>query len=194
MADDAEKNLAKNFNVLVGVTGSVAAIKLQKLVNELLSFSNPKIALKIVATENSMHFFNIDDIPIKVYRDQDEWQTWSSLSDPVLHIELRRWADMMVIAPLDANTMAKLANGICDNLLTCIVRAWDTKKTLLFCPAMNTYMWEHPLTSEHIERLCRLGYVQISPISKKLACGDVGVGAMAEVETIVSTVLKHLNK
>ncbi|XP_032218224.2 phosphopantothenoylcysteine decarboxylase isoform X2 [Nematostella vectensis] len=164
MADDAEKNLAKNFNVLVGVTGSVAAIKLQKLVNELLSFSNPKIALKIVATENSMHFFNIDDIPIKVYRDQDEWQTWSSLSDPVLHIE------------------------------TCIVRAWDTKKTLLFCPAMNTYMWEHPLTSEHIERLCRLGYVQIFPISKKLACGDVGVGAMAEVETIVSTVLKHLNK
>ncbi|XP_032218225.2 phosphopantothenoylcysteine decarboxylase isoform X3 [Nematostella vectensis] len=162
MADDAEKNLAKNFNVLVGVTGSVAAIKLQKLVNELLSFSNPK--------------------------------TWSSLSDPVLHIELRRWADMMVIAPLDANTMAKLANGICDNLLTCIVRAWDTKKTLLFCPAMNTYMWEHPLTSEHIERLCRLGYVQIFPISKKLACGDVGVGAMAEVETIVSTVLKHLNK
>lgn len=100
----------------------------------------------------------------------------------------------MVIAPLDANTMAKIANGLCDNLLTCTVRAWDMKKPLLFCPAMNTFMWEHPITSSHVEQLVNIGYTHVPPIRKTLACGDTGIGAMAEVETIVSLVKEHLEK
>src|SRR5262245_20486764 len=70
--------------------------------------------------------------------------------DPVLHIELRRWADLLVIAPLDANTLAKLAYGLSDNLLTCLYRAWDRRRPIVLAPAMNTFMWENPLTDRHL--------------------------------------------
>lgn len=79
--------------------------------------------------------------------------------------------------------------GICDNLLTCTVRAWDLTKPLLFCPAMNTHMWNHPLTAEHINKLKTFGYIEIACISKMLMCGDSGAGAMAEVQTIVNQVV-----
>ncbi|XP_022786626.1 phosphopantothenoylcysteine decarboxylase-like isoform X1 [Stylophora pistillata] len=180
-------------NVLIGVTGSVASIKLPKLVDELHRLQ-PKPNIQVIATEHSMHFFDRDKIPVKVFSDKDEWEAWSTMQDPVLHIELRRWADIMIIAPLDANTMAKLANGLCDNLLTCTVRAWDLKKPLLFCPAMNTLMWEHPITSEQVERLINLGYTNVPPIKKTLACKDTGIGAMAEVTSIVAIVKDHLEK
>ena len=88
-----------------------------------------------------------------------EWEAWQGRGDPVLHIELRKWAELMVIAPLSANSLAKLAGGLCDNLLTCTARAWDTKKPLLFCPAMNTLMYEHPLTAIHIASL-KVGILQ----------------------------------
>ncbi|XP_030832797.1 phosphopantothenoylcysteine decarboxylase [Strongylocentrotus purpuratus] len=125
---------------------------------------------------------------VKLYRDQDEWEAWKKISDPVLHIELRRWADVMVIAPLDANTLGKIASGICDNLLTCVVRAWDMKRPLLFCPSMNTHMWEHPITHRQVSELTSLGYSEIPCVEKLLACGDKGFGAMAEVRTIVDRV------
>ena len=104
---------------------------------------------------------------------------------------------MLVITPLDANTMAKIANGLCDNLLvgldsfftcrsvftgikfvqcvqTCVVRAWDPAKPLLFCPAMNTAMWTHQLTGRHRQQLLELGYAEVPPVAKMLACGDEG--------------------
>ncbi|XP_072051038.1 phosphopantothenoylcysteine decarboxylase-like isoform X3 [Amphiura filiformis] len=121
-------------------------------------------------------------------------KAWSKIQDPVLHIELRRWADILVIAPLDANTLAKIAGGLCDNLLTCIVRAWDLKRPLLFCPAMNTHMWEHPITAKHIETLLGYGYKEVKCVEKTLACGDKGYGAMAEVPTIVNAVLEALEQ
>uniref|UniRef100_A0A8C6SFY8 Phosphopantothenoylcysteine decarboxylase n=1 Tax=Neogobius melanostomus TaxID=47308 RepID=A0A8C6SFY8_9GOBI len=167
------------FNILVGVTGSVAALKLPLLVSELLKFS--EVDVRVVTTEHAKHFYDSADVPL-----------WTQRSDPVLHIELRRWAHLFVIAPLDANTLAKIANGICDNLLTCVVRAWDTSRPLLFCPAMNTAMWNHPITAEHVSRLQTFGYKEIPCISKKLVCGDEGKGAMAEVATIVSTIRQYL--
>ncbi|XP_068740314.1 phosphopantothenoylcysteine decarboxylase-like isoform X1 [Montipora capricornis] len=178
-------------NILVGVTGSVASIRLPKLVDEL-HLLQPKPSIQVIATDHSTHFFEEEKIPVKVYRDRHEWETWSSMKDPVLHIELRRWADLMVIAPLDANTLAKISNGLCDNLLTCTLRAWDVKKPLLFCPAMNTFMWQHPITSVQVKQLIQMGYTHIPPITKTLACGDTGVGAMAEVSTIVTAVENHL--
>uniref|UniRef100_A0A672V1W6 Phosphopantothenoylcysteine decarboxylase n=1 Tax=Strigops habroptila TaxID=2489341 RepID=A0A672V1W6_STRHB len=150
----------RNYHVLVGVTGSVAALKLPLLVAELLKITG----------------------------------LWQGRSDPVLHIELRRWADLMLVAPLDANTLAKLANGICDNLLTCVIRAWDLSKPLFFCPAMNTAMWEHPLTAQHVEQLKGFGYTEIPCVVKKLVCGDEGRGAMAEVWTIVESVKRILEE
>uniref|UniRef100_A0A3B3Z9U4 Phosphopantothenoylcysteine decarboxylase n=1 Tax=Periophthalmus magnuspinnatus TaxID=409849 RepID=A0A3B3Z9U4_9GOBI len=183
-------DLDQSFHVLVGVTGSVAALKLPALVSELRQLSG--VEVKVVTTEHAKHFYDSTEVPVKIYSDSDEWELWTCRSDPVLHIELRRWAHLFVIAPLDANTLAKIANGICDNLLTCVVRAWDTSRPLLFCPAMNTAMWNHPVTAEHVSRLEAFGYREIPCISKKLVCGDEGKGAMAEVPTIVSAIKAYL--
>ncbi|XP_043979673.1 phosphopantothenoylcysteine decarboxylase [Gambusia affinis] len=178
--------------VLVGVTGSVAALKLPVLVSALLQL--PGVDVRVITTEHAKHFYNPSDVSVKIYTDKDEWELWTDRSDPVLHIELRRWADLLIIAPLDANTLGKIASGICDNLLTCVVRAWDTSRPLLFCPAMNTAMWMHPITAQQVSRLKEFGYVEIPCISKKLVCGDEGKGAMAEVSTIVSAVRQYLPK
>ncbi|XP_071297941.1 phosphopantothenoylcysteine decarboxylase isoform X4 [Agelaius tricolor] len=112
----------EKFHVLLGVTGSVAALKLPLLVAELLKI--PGLEVKVVTTERAKHFYNAQEIPVTLYGDEEEWQLWKGRSDPVLHIELRRWADLMVVAPLDANTLAKVANGICDNLLALKIAAW----------------------------------------------------------------------
>ncbi|XP_054369404.1 phosphopantothenoylcysteine decarboxylase isoform X1 [Mirounga angustirostris] len=176
----------RQFHVLVGVTGSVAALKLPLLVSRLLDI--PGLEVAVVTTERAKHFYSPQDIPVTLYSDADEWEMWKCRSDPVLHIDLRRWADLMLVAPLDANTLGKVASGICDNLLTCVIRAWDCRKPLLFCPAMNTVMWEHPITAQQVGQLKAFGYVEIPCVAKKLVCGDQGLGAMAEVGTIVGKV------
>ncbi|KAG2199456.1 hypothetical protein INT47_011568 [Mucor saturninus] len=170
-------------NILIGATGSVAAIKVPLLVSLLKQ--TPNVNVKVVLTESAYFFIKDEIIDCDVYREKDEWSTWDKVSDPILHIELRNWADIVVIAPLDANTLGKIANGLCDNLLTCVLRAWDIKKPVVVCPAMNTSMWHHPLTSRHMDVLRDvLGYHIVDPISKKLACGDTGIGAMAEYKYI----------
>eukprot|EP00729_Bicosta_minor_P017841 gene17841-30952_t len=179
--------------VLVGVTGSVAAIKLPKLVASLQAAGCGEVA--VVSTEHAGHFYS-KDVPalsqVVWHSDEDEWSTWKKMGDPVLHIELRNWADCFVIAPLDANTLAKLSAGMSDNLLTCVARAWDFSKPILVCPAMNTAMWDHPVTASSLKTLESWGYSQVAPISKTLACGDVGCGAMAEVQTIAAKVAAML--
>ncbi|XP_072551804.1 phosphopantothenoylcysteine decarboxylase [Salminus brasiliensis] len=180
------------YRVLVGVTGSVAALKLPLLVSQLLEI--PGVDVRVVTTDHATHFYDLAEVPVRVYTDKNEWGMWSARTDPVLHIELRRWADLLVIAPLDANTLGKIASGICDNLLTCVVRAWDTSRPLLFCPAMNTAMWQHPITAQQVSILQGFGYVEIPCIAKKLICGDEGKGAMAEVSTILETIQQYLPK
>ena len=182
-------------NLLICCTGSVASIKIPLLLQQLKDII-PGLSIKLVATQNSLHFFDTTSLPesVQLYTDSDEWDTWSKIGDKVLHIELRRWADMMLIAPCDANTMAKISGGICDNLLCCVVRAWDLAKPLLYCPAMNTAMWEHPLTGRQIAVLESFGYIRLGPISKVLACGDAGLGAMSEVADIVNSVKDKIGK
>ncbi|CAG8564175.1 13285_t:CDS:2 [Cetraspora pellucida] len=185
----------QKINILIGATGSVASIKIPLLVQSLLQYEN--VEIKVVSTDNALHFFNREsltkDLGVEVITDADEWKAWSKISDPVLHIEYRNWADIFVIAPLDANTMGKIASGLCDNLITCILRAWDMTRPVIVCPAMNTFMWDHPFTSTHLRVLNeQLGFQIISPVAKKLACGDMGVGAMAEVVTIVEYLVQKL--
>jgi phosphopantothenoylcysteine decarboxylase len=92
---------------------------------------------------------------------------------------------MLVIAPLSANTLAKISNGLCDNLLSTVVRCWSfTSNPLLVAPAMNTVMWESPFTARHLATLRELGAAVVQPVAKQLACGDVGQGAMASVDDI----------
>lgn len=149
----------------------------------------------MIATKNAKHFIERSELPVQVtiLDDQDEWQMWSKRDDPVLHIELGKWADLMLIAPLDANTLAKMATGICDNLLLCTTRAWNFDKPLFFCPAMNTRMWQHPITEQQVATLKQWGHIEIKCIAKKLMCGDTGLGAMETPANIVQTIVEHLN-
>ncbi|HEX5269180.1 MAG TPA: flavoprotein [Gemmataceae bacterium] len=200
-------------NLLLGATGSVAAIRVPELYRRLRLAGH---AVKVVTTRAALYFFDPAALDAgAVVRDEDEWpgrdegRLWRR-DDSVLHIELRRWADLFAVAPLDANTLAKLANGLCDNCLTCVWRAWDTARPVVLAPAMNTLMWRHPLTARHLRQLaadCGGGDVPIGldldavvrwvnercprlrvvgPQSKRLACGDVGEGAMADVADIVA--------
>ncbi|QJW93391.1 Phosphopantothenoylcysteine decarboxylase / Phosphopantothenoylcysteine synthetase [Frigoriglobus tundricola] len=149
--------------------------------------------------------------------DEDEWPGRAAggryeRGAAVRHIELRKWADVFVVAPLDANTLTKLAVGLCDNCLTCVWRAWDTTRPVVLAPAMNTLMWQHPFTRRHLRALAAdagAGHIPahlgddallaqindrsptlriVGPVTKTLACGDTGVGAMSEVPDIVAAV------
>lgn len=151
--------------------------------------------VRVVTTQHAEHFWKEADLPdgTQVFRDADEWREWEALGDPVLHIELRRWADVLIVAPLDANSLAKMACGMCDNLVTCVVRCWDfAARPMVVAPAMNTLMYEHPATEQHLATLRQWGIHIVPPIAKKLACGDVGVGAMAAPDDIVSATMQIL--
>nr|CAD7590932.1 unnamed protein product [Timema genevievae] len=184
-------DVSRRKRVLIGCTGSVAAIKTAMIGADLL---RQGVDVRIILTESARHFFRRDDFEPRegVFTDEDEWGMWKGRGDPVLHIDLAKWADLFLVAPLDANTLAKLAQGLCDNLLTCVARAWDPKKPLVFCPAMNTQMWDHPLTSTHISALQSWGYRLVPCVTKTLMCGDTGLGAMAEPGTIVGAVAEIL--
>ena len=110
----------------------------------------------------------------------------------MLHIELRRLASLMLIAPLGCNTLSKLSHGMCDNLLTCIVRAWDLrskKYPMIVAPAMNTVMYEQPNTTTQLEFLTdTLGFKVLPTCHRKLICKDEGLGAMLDVKSIIKVV------
>lgn len=206
--------------VLLGVTGSVAALKTPELVIALIKAGHE---VKVIATGPALYFFDRQQLPNGLlYTDEDEWPKhneeyhWQR-TDKVLHIELRRWAEVLLIAPLDANTLAKLAVGLCDNCLTCVWRAWDLSRPVILAPAMNTLMWGHPQTVRHLQSVAEIFGLElvnetdadkfvkwidgqnhrsmrlIGPIEKTLACGDLGQGAMAEVSTIVESVAAFLS-
>lgn len=79
---------------------------------------------------------------------------------------------------------------MCDNLLTTAIRAWDFNKPVIFCPAMNVKMWEHPITGKHLKTLKQWGFIEVPPVCKTLACKSTGVGAMADIRTIIKTITK----
>ncbi len=175
--------------ILWGITGSVAAIKSAELYQLLSSWAD----VKITATTSALNFLNtFDDYYKEIVTDEQEWKSWEKKGDPVLHIELRKWADAFLIAPLTANTLAKINYGFSDNLLTNIARAWDFKKPIYLAPAMNTFMWDHPTTSIAIQNLKKIGYTIIDPISKVLACGEEGFGAMDAPKQISEIIKKNL--
>jgi len=218
-------------NILLGTTGSVAAVRTPALCDKL---AEAGFRVKVVATQAALYFFDpaaLTKSPAKsgsrdpeiVVLDEDEWirrRTGERYQrdDPVLHIELRRWADLLLIAPLDANTLAKLAYGLADNCLTCVWRAWDPTRPVILAPAMNTLMWENPLTGQHLRLLANtmgatlahdglnpeqiVGWINdhstrlriIAPQCKRLACGDIGMGGLAEVDDIVTAVIERVGQ
>ncbi|GAA5979717.1 hypothetical protein JCM10908_003018 [Rhodotorula pacifica] len=186
----------RNLHVLLALSGSVASIKAPLIVRELLTYAN--VDVQVVATKSSTHFFSAEEIEresqgrVRVWTDADEWASWQKIGDPVLHIELRRWADIVLVAPCSANTLAKITSGICDNIVTSFLRATPTFVPVYLFPAMNTHMYSHPLTAKQLKMVREeLGYEVHGPIGKTLACGDVGLGAMTEWSDIVALVVQR---
>ncbi|KAL4269121.1 Flavin prenyltransferase-like protein [Pleurotus pulmonarius] len=171
----AEKEREQGFtHVLFITTGSVASVKAPLIVQELLNYK--KVKVTVVATKASLAFYSKSDVEtagVSVWVDDNEWSP-----------------GYKIVAPCSANTLAKIASGICDNLATSLLRALASTTPTYVFPAMNTLMYEHPLTSEHL-RIVRevLRYNVVGPIGKALACGDIGIGAMTEWGDIVQTVV-----
>lgn len=197
---DENRRRIKKPRVLILSSGSVATVKIPQLVAELSAFAH----VRVVCSTSALHFLERAEMYKPhawqefiacggwrlVLTDNDEWRLWNKLGDPVLHIELRRWADLVVVAPASADLISKASCGISDNLVLCVLRAWDFKKPILLCPAMNTFMWNHPVTNTSLDVLRGWGYKVIDPISKTLACNDTGNGALADVTEIVTSI-KH---
>jgi phosphopantothenoylcysteine decarboxylase len=206
-------------HLLLAASGSVATIKLPLIVD---AFRNDKrISIRLLLTSAAAEFLqgqsheqpsltSIRNYPNVegIHLDADEWKKPWVRGDPILHIELRRWADLMVIVPLSANSLAKIVAGFSDNLLLAVVRAWDTTgeiegrtrgKKIMVAPAMNTAMWKHPVTREQIKVLEEVwgvatgGWFEVlSPAKKELTCGDVGDGAMMNWSDIFMAIMKNL--
>jgi phosphopantothenoylcysteine decarboxylase len=148
--------------------GSVAVIKLPLIISSFATCSN--LSIRVILTENAARFLagqspeqptvaslallaNVDS----VHQDEDEWsQPWVRDSK-ILHIELRRWAHLLAVVPMSADLLAKITNGLCDSLLTNVIRAWDTDsasgKRILVAPSMNVCMWNHPVTAHQLSTL-----------------------------------------
>jgi len=179
----------KIMKLLIGITSSIAAYRIPNLVSML---KKENYEIKTIVTEHAKAFAAPQALAVMsqnpCFSDADEW----THEQNVLHIELAKWCDAYLLAPLSANTLAKIANGFCNNLLTSTVRALGGKP-LIIAPAMNTAMWENPITQMHIKQCVQIYNLHIiEPISKKLADGDMGIGALAEDETIISEI-RNLN-
>lgn len=175
-------------NIILGVTASIAIYKACGLIRRLKKCG---FSVQVVMTKEAEELIK----PIvfqslsanRVYRGGifDEQDTWE-----IEHISLAEKADLILIAPATANIIAKLAGGICDDLLTCTVCA--SKAGVLIAPAMNENMYKNKITQSNIAKLKSCGYKFVAPASGLLACGVVGVGCLADTEEIVKQVKKIL--
>jgi phosphopantothenoylcysteine decarboxylase/phosphopantothenoylcysteine decarboxylase/phosphopantothenate--cysteine ligase len=173
----------ENINIVLGVTGSIAAYKAAELAN-LLAKEGAEV--HTIMTDAATKFIT----PLtfqsltkqRVYRDMFEEVVYRDIR----HISLAQGADIFVIAPATANIIGKIAGGIADDMLSTVVMA--TESPIIICPAMNTAMYENPIVQANIANLKDLGYIFVEPRESRLACGDLGKGAMAEISTIIDTI------
>ncbi len=181
--------MLKGKNILLGVCGSIASYKSAYL-TRLLVKSGANV--KVIMTNEAKSFITPLTLSTlsknPVYSDYFNEATgeWNN------HVDFGLWADYLILAPATANTLAKLANGLCDNLL--VATYLSAKCPVYFAPAMDLDMWKHPSTQESISRLEQYGNIQINPGYGELASGLVGEGRMAEPEEIVSFLEAHIKK
>ncbi len=174
----------KPKNVVLGVTGSIAAFKAAEIASLLVKGG---CAVDVVMTQEAEHFITPLTMQMtargKVHRSmfevQDEWD--------VEHISLADKADLLLVAPATAQILAKCSAGLADDLLTCVALA--TRAPILVAPAMNDGMYAHPATQENIARLKKFGYRFIGPDKGRLACGRDATGRMSSPEAIVKAAL-----
>lgn len=169
-------------NILIAVTGSISAYKIADVVSELTKRGHQ---VQCVLTASAQQFITPLVLETLSGRAVKSDLFGADISGTE-HIDLARWADIVVVAPATANMLAKLALGLADDLLTTIALA--TTAPLLIAPAMNTVMWEHPATQGHLQVLQQRGAAIIDPAAGTLACGEVGVGKLAPVPAIVAAI------
>jgi phosphopantothenoylcysteine decarboxylase / phosphopantothenate---cysteine ligase len=176
-------------NILLGITAGIAAYKTAFLVRLLIKAgANVKVVMtpasKDFVTPLTLSTLSQNPVHSTFYNKDDENEKWNN------HVELALWANLMVIAPVTANTMAKMADGTCDNLLLAIYLS--AKSKVYFAPAMDLDMYKHQTTKQNIEKLQSFGNILIPPESGELASGLIGEGRMAEPEKIVSFIEKDI--
>ena len=173
--------MLRNKNIIIGVSGSIAAYKSAFLIRLLIKEG---ANVKVIMTSASLDFITpltlstLSKNPVLVNFAKDNTGEWNN------HVELGIWADAIVIAPASANTIAKMAGGICDNLL--LATYLSARCKVYIAPAMDLDMYKHPATTENLKRLKSFGNILINPENGELASGLVGEGRMTEPETIVS--------
>lgn len=177
-------------NIVLGITGSIAAYKAADIANRLTKEGH---SVHVIMTKSGMEFITPLTLQTltknKVYTDMFE----PYIPSEVEHISLAQQADLFLVAPASANFIAKAAAGIADDMLTTVFLAYRDKPVLI-APAMNTAMYENPITQRNIKTLTELGMGFIEPREARLACGDLGKGALAEVDVIVAAALKALGE
>jgi phosphopantothenoylcysteine synthetase/decarboxylase len=176
--------------IVVGVSGGISAYKIPKLVSLLVQ---EKLAVDVVMTEaakkfvSPLSFSTLSGRP--VYTDM-----FAEDAPQPLHIRLANETDAFIIAPATANTIAKIALGLADNLITAIALALPHKTPRLIAPAMDENMFLHPTTQKNLKTLEEWGWVVIQPVSGRLATGKVGKGRMPEPETLFERITSILKR
>ena len=173
--------------IVLGVTGSIAAYKIANLASMLVKLNAD---VHVIMTQNATHF--ITSMTFETLTNNkcivDTFDR--NFNFDVKHVSLAKRGDLFLVAPCTANVIGKVANGICDDMLTTTIMA--TKAPVLFSPAMNTGMWENPVLQDNLKKLQHYGYHVIEPVVGRLACGDTGSGKMPSEETLLEHILLHL--
>lgn len=175
--------------ILLAVSGSISAYKAADLTSQL-----GKLGYKVhvLMTEAARDFITPLTLQVlsknPVHLDVME----EKIANRINHIDLGKEADLFILAPASANTIAQLANGMANNMVTDTALALPTSTPKLFAPAMNTKMYDHPATQANMERLKSYGYREIEPKSAVLACGDIGRGALADLDIIIKNIEETL--
>ena len=177
-------------NILLAVTGSISAYKAADLTSQLTKLGHQvKILMTPAATAFitplTLQFLSKQAVLVEVMTEDDPKQ--------IQHIDLGKEADLFLVAPASANTIAKLAIGLADNMVTSTALALPQGTKKILAPAMNTKMLEHPATQRNLKLLQDYGYQIIQPRHATLACGDQGSGALASIETILTTIQESLS-
>ena len=185
-----EKTNLENVNVLLGVTGAVAVYKAVDLASKLICAG---AAIRTVMTENACRFVTPKSFEA-VTNSPVYTSMWTGVGEfNIEHINLTDWADIIAVAPATANTIGKMANGICDDLLSSILCAcWQ--KPILIAPAMNTNMWTNPAVQQNVKTLTGRGVELIGPEKGRLACGTEGIGRLSEPQDILKRIEQIASK
>lgn len=183
-------------NILIGITGGIAAYKVIDLIKALKNKGHEVFVIMTKgATEiiSPYEFEKASGNKVYINLFEKNFNYKQVLKNrKVEHIELADECDMMVIVPATANMIGKLAHGLADDLLTTTVLAMTTP--IIICPSMNVNMWNNPIVQENLKKLKTFGYQVINPVSGMLACGYEGVGRLENVEIIKEEIIKQINR